>query len=445
MNLIEQALKTATDTRVFLVEEGALSRVPEVFAEHFAGKKAVVVADGNTWAAAGEAVFQGLVSAGVACTAPLILDAEPAPYADVETMRRVREWVDAGGVDARAVAVGAGTINDLCKRASEELERPYLCVPTAASVDGFASYGAPITENGFKVTWPCAAPLVIVADPGVLRTAPKEMTASGYADLVAKVTGGADWLIADSLGLDPIRADVWETTQVPLRGWISDPECLAEGDMEALEDLFTGLAMTGFAMQTMHASRPASGVEHMISHVWEMSHVERKDGTHPSHGEKVGIGTLIGTALMETMFAEPFTAACIEPAMDAYPSWAEREAMLRSLFSEGPLLEGVLTACKAKHLVPEALRAQLGRIVGQWDRLEQRVRRQLIPFATLRKMLRTAGCPVTPEAIGVEARAVPAAVMAAQLIRNRYGILDLAFETGRLPKVALAMADIWED
>ena len=444
MNLTDQALTTATDTRTFLIGAGFLSRVPEAFQKDFPGATAFLVADDNTWAAAGETVQKALATAGISCAEPLILPADPAPYADFETMTLVREHLVAAGETARAVAVGAGTINDLCKRASEELSRPYLCVPTAASVDGFASYGAPITKDGFKSTWPCAAPLTIVADTDVLRSAPAAMTASGYADLAAKLTGGADWIIADILGFDPIRQDVWETTQTPLRGWLSDPECLAEGDPEALDDLFTGLAMTGFAMQTMHSSRPASGAEHMMSHIWEMSHLKRADGTIPSHGEKVGIGTLISTALSEHFFSTPFTEADIPAAMAAYPSWEEREATLRSLFHEGTILDGVLAACKAKHLVPDALRVELGRIVERWDKLSLRVRRQLIPFATLRDMFRKAGCPIRPEDIGVAARSVPAAVMAAQLIRNRYGILDLAFETGRLPVLATAMAEIWE-
>lgn len=444
MNLIEQALATATDTRVFLVGQGTLKKIPAVFCKNFPSSTAFLVADGNTWAAAGKRVYDCLRADGVPCAEPLVLPAEPAPYADVETMTRVREALASAGDNARAVAIGAGTINDLCKRASEELHRPYLCVPTAASVDGFASFGAPITDGGFKSTWPCAAPLAIVADTDVLRAAPAAMTASGYADLAAKITGGADWIIADILGFDPIRADVWETTQLPLRGWISDPCCLAEGDSEAMDDLFTGLAMTGFAMQTMHASRPASGAEHMVSHIWEMSHVTRADGTHPSHGEKVGIGTLAITALIERFFAEPFTVADIDAAARAYPTWEEREAMLRSLFGEGVLLDGVLAACKAKHLAPDALQVELAHIVDRWDKLSLRVRRQIIPFATLRDMFRKAGCPTRPEDIGVAARSVPAAIMAAQLIRNRYGILDLAFETGRLPALATELADIWD-
>ena len=100
------------------------------------------------------------------------------------------------------VAVGAGTINDLVKRASVEAKTPgYLCVATAPSVDGYTSYGAALTVNGVKKTVPCPAPTAILADNRVIGSAPLPMIAAGYADLAAKIVAGADWHIAATLGI----------------------------------------------------------------------------------------------------------------------------------------------------------------------------------------------------------------------------------------------------
>src|SRR4051812_35721783 len=52
--------------------------------------------------------------------------------------------------DAIPVAVVSGTLNDIVKRAAHECDRPYLAVATAASVDGYTSFGASITKDGFK-------------------------------------------------------------------------------------------------------------------------------------------------------------------------------------------------------------------------------------------------------------------------------------------------------
>lgn len=438
-DLIKRALATATDTREFRVGAGIIGQVADLFSSNFPGCQALIVADETTWRVCGARVAACLAEAGITCCRPHIFQASPRPTATFENMRAVREALAAAGDGVRAVAVGSGTVNDLCKRASEELGRPYMCVATAASVDGYASFGAPITQDGFKKTWPCAAPKAILADADVLVPAPRELTASGYADLAAKVPSGADWILADAVGADPIRDDVWATTQTPLRGWIADPAALAAGDPAAMNALFTGLAMTGFAMQTTHTSRPASGAEHLYSHFWEMTDVRRSDGEHPSHGDKVGIGALATTFLLERFFSEPFTRDQIDAAVAAYPAWDRREAFIRATLPSGRVADEAVEASRQKHLDEAALRARLEIIADRFDELAQRVRAQLIPFPTFRKMLAAAGCPVTPAAIGATARDVVLATYGAQMIRNRFTILDLAYEAGRLPAYAAAL------
>src|SRR4029453_7065088 len=131
------------------------------------------------------------------------------------------------GHDAVPVAVGSGSLNDIVKRAAHEAGRPYLGVATAASMDGYTAFGAAITRAGYKQTMTCPAPRplvaaraprALVADLEVLAGAPADMTASGYGDLLGKVTAGADWLVADALGIEPVDPKVWELVQGPLRG-----------------------------------------------------------------------------------------------------------------------------------------------------------------------------------------------------------------------------------
>src|SRR5205823_5255621 len=98
----------------------------------------------------------------------------------------------------------SGSINDLTKLASHQLNRPYMCVATAASMDGYAAFGASITRNGIKDTFACPAPRMVLADLEILSAAPPELNAAGYADLLAKVTAGADWILADAVGAERI-------------------------------------------------------------------------------------------------------------------------------------------------------------------------------------------------------------------------------------------------
>ena len=438
--LIEKALSTATDTRDFRIGPGKLGECADVFLRNFPGAEALVVADETTWRVCGAEVRAALCRSGVKCIEPFILPAVPPPTATYENLKAVESTMASGGARARAVAVGAGTINDLCKCASSRLGRPYMCVATAASVDGYASFGAPITKDGFKKTWPCKAPLAILADTGILLAAPPHLSASGYADLAAKIPSGADWILADAVGSDPIREDVWATTQSPLRGWISSPEGLSKGDHAAMNNLFTGLALTGFAMQATHTSRPASGAEHLYSHFWEMAEIRKPDGSHPSHGDKVGIGALATTLLLEKFLREPFDASQIDAAAAAYPDFARRETFIRATMPSEAVADEAVEASRAKHLDEAALRARLGIIAARHGELRERISAQLIPFMEFRSMLEKAGCPVSPSQIGATARDVLAATFGAQMIRNRYTILDLLYEAGRLPAYAAWLA-----
>jgi glycerol-1-phosphate dehydrogenase [NAD(P)+] len=174
-----------------------------------------------------------------------------------------------------------------------------------------------------------------------------------------------------------------------------------------------------------------------------MRHILRPDGTAPSHGDKVGIGSLCTTHMMESFFAKPFTAADIDAAVAAYPSWEAREAFIRTQFEPGIMLDEVLAVCRVKYPSPEKLRARLGLLASKWDDLAARVKAQLFTFDELRKRLATVGCPVTPEGIGVNRADVHEAALRAELIRNRYTILDLAQDAGRLNDIAHELDTIW--
>ncbi|MDD6253616.1 MAG: sn-glycerol-1-phosphate dehydrogenase, partial [Bacteroidales bacterium] len=74
MTEIEEALKRARDTKALEFGEGAMLKVPDMFKELFPGETAIVVADVNTYKAAGETVYNALVSSGVTVHPPFIFD-----------------------------------------------------------------------------------------------------------------------------------------------------------------------------------------------------------------------------------------------------------------------------------------------------------------------------------------------------------------------------------
>jgi glycerol-1-phosphate dehydrogenase [NAD(P)+] len=338
-----------------------------------------------------------------------------------------------GKSDCIPVAIGSGTINDLVKLAAHRLGRPYICIATAASMDGYTAYGASITKDGLKQTFDCPAPRAVVADIDIIAAAPNELTASGYADLLAKITAGADWIVADALGIEPLHAHAWRTVQRGLREAVADPAGVRRGDVDAITGLTRGLMMGGFAMQAMQSSRPASGAEHQFSHLWDMqNHVDPRTGEAPSHGFKVGIGTLAVARLYERLLAEPVEMLDIEDAARRWRDWPVVETSIRQLFDIPELRDKAIEETRAKYPSRDELVEQLVRLRNAWPDLKRRLLEQLVPSAQLATMLRDAGAPSRSEEIGISADRLRKSHRLAMHIRRRFTVLDLADRIGLL-------------
>ncbi|MBP7481205.1 MAG: sn-glycerol-1-phosphate dehydrogenase, partial [Lacunisphaera sp.] len=264
---LAEALASATETKELCMGAGVIRRTSSVFRTQFPGHTAWVVADPTTFRLAGESIHRQLTEAKLTSLPPFVLE-DPDLFAE----HRFVEKIEAALRQHQAIpiAVGSGTINDLVKLAAHRADRPYLCVATAASMDGYTAFGASITYRGAKQTFNCPAPRAVIADTDLIRLAPAEMTASGYADLQAKITAGADWLLANALGIEPIDLRAWSIVQGGLRDALARPAEARAGDAAAISALTEGLILGGFAMQWSKTSRPASGAEHQFSHLWDM-------------------------------------------------------------------------------------------------------------------------------------------------------------------------------
>ena len=425
---IVDALRDASDTQRVTIAAGALASVAEVFQEGFGDRTAVVVADENTFALAGDEVQRRLEAAGRETFQPFVFPGRPMLYAGYDNIETLVESLKQH--DAIPVAVGSGTLNDIVKRASHECDRPYMCVGTAASMDGYTSFGASISKDGRKQTLTCPAPRVVLGDVDVLVGAPARMTASGYADLLCKVTAGADWIVADALKTEEIHPRAWSLVHDHLREWTAEPAGLRAGDAEAMDRLMEGLVMAGLAMQVAVSSRPASGAEHMFSHLWEMEGLGHDDDPPLSHGFKVGVGCIAVAALYERVLRRDLGDLDIDGIVEDWPAWEEVEQGVRTTHTVPGLDEYAVEESRAKYVDAEGLRERLELLGGLWPELRGRLEAQLMPADELRETLRAAGCPTSPEEIGLSPEDFRATYTRARTIRRRYNVLDLAVETG---------------
>lgn len=440
--MIEKALARATDTRACVIGDGVLDKAPAMFKEQFPGAaRAIVVCDPRTRAAAGERVENLLKAAGVEVSEYVLEPDGRTFHADYHYAAEVREAIKAAGVEKDGkkivpVAVGSGVVNDLTKLAAGEIGVPYMVCATAASVDGYSSFGAAIrSPEGAKQTYPCPAPRAILADLDVMRTAPDWMAASGFADLMAKVPAGADWILAYELGASVWHDSSWHTVQDGLKDAIGDPEGVAAMKTEPLTRFVEGLMLGGFAMQDMQSSRPASGAEHLFSHLLEMRDHTFKGDIVP-HGIQVGVFTRFMCGVYEHILAYDYSALDIEACLANWKPLEEQERVGAAVFAGTKFPDLGVKAVRAKFADRETWRSRLESFKSRWTQIRERLAAQLVPAAEIERRLRVVGAPVTPEEIGSSVDASLADVRKTIFMRDRYMALDFLALTGQLDDFA---------
>jgi len=275
-----------------LIEAEAINKLPELLAGIFDGKKEeiCIICDDNTYLAAGKLVEEILEGCKVLKLPPKGL------HADNHGVKLAEEELEQQTM--LILAVGSGTIHDISRYLANKRGIPFVSIPTAASVDGFVSTVAAMTWNGFKKTFPAVSPILVVADSNIFSNAPYRLTASGISDLLGKYTALIDWEIAHVVTGEYICNRVCELELQAVQEVCS---CLVdlridgsnEKRLAAYEQLMYALLLSGIAMQMIGNSRPASGAEHHISHLWEMEVIN--DPVDAYHGEKVSIGLMITT------------------------------------------------------------------------------------------------------------------------------------------------------
>lgn len=425
---IEEALKFCTDTNDIIIGNGALEQVGSLFTRQFPHHRAKVIADKITYNIAGRKVCEILQANGIKQDDPYIFEDQNL-FAEWAFIDRLVNMLN--DTDAIAIAVGSGTINDLCKLSSHMTGRRYMSVGTAASMDGDTSFGASITKHGVKQDFSCRAPQAWLGDTAIIGEAPRSMTASGYADLFAKTVAGADWILSDELGIEAIDPNAWSIIQDNLANALAHPKEIYEKKTQAIKELVEGLIFSGLAMQAHRSSRPASGADHQFSHLWNMEHHTHL-GRQVSHGFQVSIGTLSSSALYECALKEDLENLDVEECMSKWPSKKHMVNDAYALFKKSDFPSIGKTEIAEKYIEPGDLRKELTRLKERWPIIKDRLKKQLIPFDEIKKRLQQVGAPVSPEEIGIGREYLKETYVKAQYIRRRYTILDLATRTGKM-------------
>ncbi len=384
-------------------------------------KSVLLVADENTWQAAGEQVAARLAEAGVRFR-QIVFPGSPALVADERAAFAILNALD--DEIGLLAAIGTGTLNDLTRFVSSRAGRPYVIVATAPSMDGYASTVAALTIANMKQTVPGQGAQTILADPAVLAACPQAMGAAGLGDILGKYSAVCDWrlgrMVDGEYYCDEIARLILDTAAgCHARAGNSSPEAASE--------LFSALIMTGIAMSYAGNSRPASGSEHHLSHFWEMAFL-RQNKPAVLHGSKVGLATIITLALYHhlTGLKPDFAAARAQVRPFDREAWT---GQMRQVFADGadPII--ALGLGSGAH-DPERILDHIGRLESGWTDLQALIRTHVPAPEAVRDALEKAGGATRPETLGIGMDLLEDSLRYACEMRDRYTVLRLYADLG---------------
>jgi glycerol-1-phosphate dehydrogenase [NAD(P)+] len=384
---------------------------------------ALVVMDENTREAAGARVARALPGAR-----EFVFPNRSGLLAGLEQVAAVRARLSSG---AALVAVGSGVITDIVRYAAQLSDCQFVSVPTAASMDGYASSVAAMQIDGVKLTYPARAPKAIFADPRVLAAAPSELTRAGIGDLLGKVTAGVDWRAAHLLYAEPFDEEVAASVLGSMMLAAANVERLLAGEPDAIRELLHGLIQSGLAIARVGSSRPASGCEHHASHFWDLL-AARGLREHALHGLQVGYATTFAMRLQRFAYAGG-VPELRRPVAVAEPLGAAARAWL------GEPSEEIVAAVTEKQRFAAAVPPSWPSSPTGWEAVRRELAGGLELFDGVQQALTLAGIPSEPGFLELDASTLEATFRHATRLRARYTVVDFLEGQGVLDQALAAM------
>lgn len=413
----------------------AIDLLREVVSEITQGRRVVLVGDATSILRDGENLKKRIardLSEGFELRQSVIGDHEHELHADEEALVEAEAAVE--GAEC-VVAVGSGTITDLCKEATARKGGvPLVVVQTAASVNAFAINMSVLLKSGVKRTGISKWPDALLIDLPALAGAPPVMTLAGFGDLLATWTSPADWRLAALVGMDdsynpvPLNMVFEQAREV-----LDEAAAVWRHEPEALEKLARCLALGGMAAGVIGKTAPLSGTEHLVSHLLDMN-AGKRGLPFNLHGAQVGIATVPVAAAWEELFFR------LEPAkvdIDAcFPEPEAVEPMVRGAFSRLDPTGAIAEECWSDYALKlerwRASRHRFEEFLANWPRYRTELKEMVFSPDRLGKALEESGAPARFSDLDPPVPDETAfwALRNCHLMRNRFTVADLLFFLG---------------
>lgn len=341
------------------------------------------------------------------------------PHADEQQVRDLQAMT--ANVEA-LIAVGSGTINDLCKYATYLDGRAYSVFGTAPSMNGYTSSTASITlDSGLKTTQTAHAAKGVFIDIGVSSGAPQYLIGAGLGDSLCRPTAQIDWYFSHMLLGTRYATAPYVLQEADEAELLRRTGELGARDHDAIGYLQRLLTLGGLGIAVVGMSHPGSMGEHQISHWIDSFAGARHPGT--VHGQQVGVASVTMARLQDKILA-----------MEEAPrirGWQPDETAIRARYPAAAVRDCLL-ASRAKAMDTEQTDAFNRRLADLWPTLRRELRTMRLDPEAMAAHLRAAGGGATPEEIGLDRDLYIEALRHCREMRDRYSLLDLADDMGIL-------------
>ena len=406
------------------IEAGAIAKLPEML-EVIGSRKPFVLCDENTWEAAGKQVDSLLRAAGIEHTIYILPMSHPKP-GEWETGSVVMHFDPSCDL---ILAVGSGVLNDIGKVVSHATGVANAVVGTAPSMDGYASNSSSMEVNKVKTSLYNHAPCGILLDTEIMARAPMRMLQAGFGDMIAKYVAICEWRISHLVTGEYYCEEIAGLMRKALRKIMDAASGIPSRDVKAIGSVAEGLVLAGIAMAYANISRPASGLEHYFSHMWEMMALER-DKPYDLHGIQVGVGTLLTLTLLERL--KGFTPD--RARAEAFISAFDREAWekdVRRIF--GKTADEILKIEeKAQKNDPGRHRDRLEKTLAHWDEIQKIMNEELPDRQLIADKMKEIGAPMTPADLGISLQDTLDAFTGSRDVRDKYLTSSLIWDIGEM-------------
>lgn len=409
-------------TDMIFCGKGVMNLLPETV-KKLGGSKAFVICDPNTKKAAGDKVISVLNKADIKHTLFTFNCEKPIPNEEY-TGSAVLHFDKTCDI---IIGIGSGVINDIGKILATVSSKPYIIVGTAPSMDGYASDTSSMERDGLKTSIPSKCADAIFGDTDILCNAPDKMLKAGLGDVIAKYTSLAEWKISNIINDEYYCETIASIIRGCLKDCTDNAEKLLQRDEEAVKAVFESLVITGMAMAYAGCSRPASGVEHYISHIWDMRGLSK--GTPVDlHGIQTGIGSYIAIKLFEKLknitpdkqkamaFAESF-------------NFNEHSKFLLDFVGSGANAM-IRQEEKEQKYNLDYHKARLDKIISRWDEIIKTINDEIPSFHEIDRLYSSIKLPKMPNEINIDDGIIFDTFIATKNIRDKYVLSRLAWDLG---------------